>query len=68
MLNRTAGMASLVLQRLGFLPSEVLVGEVAILCGLAVDGIGQVELLYDDTWPEVEVRPNDIDQFFRRLI
>ena len=62
MLKRTAGTPSLELQRLGFLPSEVLVSEVAILCGLAVDRIGQVELLYNDAWPEVEVRPDDIDQ------
>ena len=64
MLNRTAGLVSLELQRLGFFPSEVLVSEVAILCSLAVDRVGQVELLYDDAWPQVEVRPDDFDQFF----
>ena len=49
------------------LPSKVLVGEVTVHGGLAVDGRGEVELLDDDTWSEVEVLADDLDELVRRL-
>lgn len=40
----------------------------AILCGLEVDWLGEVELLDDDTWSEVEVVVDDFDELIRRPI
>lgn len=57
------GYVGLELQGLGLLPTEVLVGEMAVLCRLEVDRPGKVKLLNDDTWPHVEVRPDDLNQF-----
>ena len=57
------GDVGLELQALGLLPTEVLVGEMAVLCRLVVDRLGKIKLLHDDAWPHVEVRPDDIDQF-----
>lgn len=54
----------LVLERLGLLPGEVLVGEVAVLGGLAVDRLDQVELLDDDTRTHVEILVDDLDKLF----
>lgn len=60
---------SLELELLGLLPREALVStEVAVLGRLAVDGLGQVKLLNDDTGSEVEVVPNDLDELLRRLL
>jgi len=48
-------LVELELELLGLLPGEVLVGEVAVLSGLEVDGVDEVKLLDDDTGAEVEV-------------
>lgn len=56
------------LERLWLLPAEVLVGEVTVLGGLEVDRLGQVELLDDDSWSEVEVLVDDGDELVRCLI
>lgn len=61
-------MHNLELELLGLLPSEVLVGEVAVLGGLVVDGVGEVEFLDNDTGTEVEVVEDDLDQLFRGLV
>ena len=64
MLNRTARLVTgLELEGLGFFPSEVLVGEMAVLCRLAVDWVCKVKLLHDDAWPQIEICPDDIHQF-----
>lgn len=61
-------MVSLELQSLGLLPAEVLVGtKMTVLGGLEVDGLGQVELLDDDTGPQVEVVTDDLDELIRAL-
>ncbi len=52
----------LVFQNFGFLPAEVLVGEVSVLCGLKVDRLGQVELLDNNTGSQIEVLVNDLDK------
>jgi len=57
------------LERLGLLPAEALVGaEVAVLSGLEVDGLGEVELLDNDTGTEVEVVADDLDELLRVLL
>ena len=56
------------LEDLGLLPAEVLVGEVAVLGGLEVDGLGQVELLDDDARSQVEVGIDDLHQLVRGLV
>lgn len=59
---------ALVLESLGLLPAEVLVGaEVAVLGRLEVDGPGKVELLDDDTGAHVEVLADDLDELVRGL-
>lgn len=50
------------LEGLWLLPAEILVGEVTVLCGLEVDWLGEVELLDDNTWSEVEVLVDDLYQ------
>ena len=50
------------LELLRLLPGEALVGEVAVLRGTAVDRVGQVELLDDDTGSEIEVLVDDVDE------
>lgn len=61
-------MGYLELQGLGLLPAEALVGaEVAVLGRLEVDGLGQVELLDNDTGSQVKVVTDDLDQLVRRL-
>jgi hypothetical protein len=52
-------------QRLRFLPREILVGEVAILCCLAIDGSGQVELADDHTRSHVEILLDNVNQLLR---
>ena len=49
------------------LPAEVGVAEVAVLGGLAVDGLREAELLDDDTRAEVEVVADDLDELVRGL-
>ena len=55
------------LEGLGVLPREGRVREVAVLRGLAIDGVGEVELLDDDARPEVEVLADDLDELVGRL-
>jgi hypothetical protein len=63
------GLVHLELQRLRFLPTEVLVGaKVAILGRLEVDWLVQVKLANDDTWSQVEVGPDDLNQFVGSLV
>ena len=56
------------LKLLGLLPGEVGVGEVSVLGRLAVDGLDEVELLDNDTGPEVKVLVDDSDELFRSLV
>ena len=55
-------------QVLGLLPGEALVGEVTVLGGPAVDGVGQVEFLDDDTRSEIEVVADDLDELVGGLV
>jgi len=55
-------------ESLGLLPAEVLVGEVSVLCSLEVNGLGQVELLDNDTWSQIKVAVDDLLEFVRGLI
>lgn len=58
----------LVLESLGLLPVEVLVGtEVAVLGRLQVDGPCEVELLDNDAGAHVEVVADDLDELVRGL-
>ena len=50
---------------LGLLPAEVLVGEVSVLCGLEVDRLGQVELLDNNAWSQIEVLENNLNELIR---
>lgn len=57
------------LKRLRLLPGKGLVGaEVAVLGRLEVDGLGQVQLLDNDTRAHVEVVADDLDQLVGRLL
>ena len=56
------------LKRLGLFPAKVLVGEVTVLGCLEVDGFGQVKLLNNNTWSEIEILMNDLDQLIGGLI
>jgi hypothetical protein len=56
------------LELLGLLPGEFLVGEVAVLGRLEVDGVDEVEFLDDDTGAEVEVLVDDFDELVGRLV
>jgi hypothetical protein len=56
------------LESLGLLPGEALVGEVTVLGGLEVDGLGKVELLDNDTGAEIKVLADDLDELIRRLL
>jgi hypothetical protein len=57
------------LELLGLLPGKALVGaEVTVLGGLAVDGLGQVKLLDNDTGSEVKVVTDDLDKLLRGLL
>lgn len=61
--------AHLELEGLGLLPGEALVGtEVTVLGSLEVDGLGQVQLLDNDTGAHVEVVADDLDQLIRGLV
>lgn len=57
------------LEGLGLLPGEALVGaKVAVLGRLEVDGLGEVELLDNDTGAEVKVVADDLDKLIRVLL
>ena len=60
--------AHLELEGTGLLPGELLVGEVAVLSGLSVDGAGQVKVLHDDTGTQIEVVADDLDQLVGGLV
>lgn len=53
---------NLELEGLGLLPGEVGVGEVTVLGSLAVDGVGEVKLLDNDTGAHVEVGVDDLNK------
>jgi hypothetical protein len=53
---------------LWLLPAEVLVGEVTVLGSLEVDWLGQVELLDNHTWAEIEVLVDDSNKLVRGLV
>jgi hypothetical protein len=61
-------MVNLQREGLGLLPLEVLVREVAVLGCLAVDGVGEVEFLDDDTGAEVKVLEDDLNELVGGLI
>ena len=54
--------SNLELEGLGLLPGEVGVGEVTVLGSLAVDGVGEVKLLDNDTGAHVEVGVDDLNK------
>lgn len=56
------------LKLLGLLPGEALVGEVTVLGGLVVDGVGQVELLDNYTGAEIEVVVDDLNKLIGGLV
>lgn len=56
------------LEGLRLLPGELLVGEVTVLGGLEVDGLGQIELLDNDTGTEVKVVADDLDELLGGLL
>lgn len=62
------GCCRLELELSWLLPAEVLVGEVAVLGRLAVDGLGEVQVLDNHTGTHVKVVANDLDKLFRRLV
>lgn len=49
---------------LGLLPAEVLVGEMAILGRLEVNGFGKIQLLDNDTRSHVKVLLDDVHELF----
>jgi len=55
-------------ERLGLLPRKVLVGKVAVLGRLEIDGLGQIKFLDNDTRTHVEVVADDLDQLIRGLV
>jgi hypothetical protein len=59
---------SLELKLLRLLPGEVLVGEVPVLSGLVVDGLGEIELLDNDTRSHIKVVADDLDELVRGLV
>lgn len=59
---------NLELELLGLLPGELLVGEVTVLGGLVVDGVGKVQLLDDDTGTHVKVLLDDLNELVRGLV
>lgn len=61
-------LTNLELESLWLLPAEVLVCEVAVLCGLEEDWLGKVELLDDNSWTKVEVVVDDLDELVRGLV
>lgn len=56
------------LEGLWLLPGEVLVGEVTVLGGGAVDWLDEVELLDNDTWTHIEVVLDDLNKLVRGLL
>lgn len=61
-------LSSLVLESDRLLPAKVLVREVAVLSSLAVDRLGKVKGLDDDTRSHVEVVAHDLHQLLGALV
>jgi len=61
-------MTGLELEGFRLFPGKALVRKVSILGSPAVDWVGQVQLLDDDTWPEIEVRVDDLDELVTALL
>lgn len=40
----------------------------AVLSSLEVDGLGEVELFDDNSWAEIEVLVDDLDELIRGLV
>lgn len=59
---------SLESESLWLLPAEFLVGEVTVLSGLEVDGLCQLKLLDDNSWAEIEVLVDNLDELVGSLI
>ena len=59
---------NLELEGLGLLPGEVGVGEVTVLGSLAVDGVGEVKLLDDDTGAHVKILLDNLDELLASLV
>ena len=60
--------AALQNQFLRLLPRVIGIPEVTVRRSLAVDRLLQVELLHNDTWPEVPVLADNLDKFQVRLL
>lgn len=58
---RVVEQTNLKVQLLGLFPGKGLIGEVAVLCGSAVDGVDQVEFLDNNTRSQIEVLVDDFD-------
>lgn len=58
----------LILESLGLLPVEALVGEMTVLRCAAVDRLDEIELFDDDTRSQVEVVKDDLDKFMRGFV
>lgn len=54
--------ASLQLQFFWLFPRVLLVSEVTVGSGLEIDWSGQIQLLDNDTWSQVEVVSDDLNQ------
>ncbi len=69
MLHRSNNLSFLLeFKNLWLLPAEVLVGEVAVLGCLEVDGLCEVKLLDYDTRAQIEILVDDLDQLVRRVL
>ena len=67
-MQKTLVPSSLELERFGLFPGEALVGEMTVLCRLAIDWSGEVKLLDNNTRSEVEVTLDGLYEFFGRPI
>ena len=70
MLKRLEMLAAqdLVVELLRLLPGKFLVGEVAVLRSLLVDGLCEIEFLDNDSWSHIEIRTDNLYQLVRALI
>lgn len=59
---------NLELELLWLFPGEALVGEVTVLGSLEVDWLGQVELLDDNSWAEIEVLADNLLELIRGVV
>ena len=68
LIQSTVAASRLQSKLLGLLPLEILVREVAVLGRLEVDRISKVELLDDDTRPQVKVVLDYLDELVGRFV